>query len=194
VTGAARAAALLAALAGCSFEKDEFQLGEGPDAQEPIDPPDGEDAADESDGPDVPDLPDAPTTPDAPGGCPVALWLTCGDRIVGTTAAPPARSETSGYPQCVSWDETGPELLYAFSPAVTGMVSVTLSDTPPDEAEPPDDDVDLFVLDGECEAAACMAYGDVTASFSAVAGRTYYLSVDGFMGADSDFLLTLTCP
>jgi hypothetical protein len=71
---------------------------------------------------------------------------------------------------------------------------VKLSDVPPREDDPPVNDVDVFILDGECAASACMTYGDITTVFTAVAGRTYYLSVDGFMGAEGAYLLTLSCP
>jgi hypothetical protein len=57
-------------------------------------------------------------------------------------------------------------------------------------------DLDLFVLDagnGSCDPANCSEYGNSNTTFTAVPGQSYYLVVDGFAGAISDYTLEVTC-
>ncbi|MDY0003249.1 MAG: DUF4215 domain-containing protein, partial [Polyangia bacterium] len=82
----------------------------------------------------------------------------------------------------------GPEYAFVFTAPGNSTVKATLSGLA--------SDLDVFVIPdqaGRCEASACTAYGDTTASFAATTGTTYYLVVDGFMGASGAFTLTVTC-
>src|SRR5207247_7485315 len=57
-------------------------------------------------------------------------------------------------------------------------------------------DLDVFVLQDTgtgCDPANCVAHGDVSTSFAATAGATYYLVVDGRAGAAGPFTLTTDC-
>ena len=57
-------------------------------------------------------------------------------------------------------------------------------------------DLDIFVLDGEgdtCNAANCIAFGFSSTSFTAEAGRTYRLVVDGYRGATSAYNISVEC-
>ena len=87
---------------------------------------------------------------------------------------------------CTDWDESGPEYAYTFVPSVSGQVDVSLSDLSAD--------LDLFILAPGCNATNCLAYGDVTASFDAVAGQLYYIVVDGYEGAVGDYTINVSCP
>jgi hypothetical protein len=87
------------------------------------------------------------------------------------------------YP-CAAWNESGPEYTYTFVPAATGRINASLSGMT--------GDLDLFVLDGagnSCSASTCLAHGDSSATFTAQAGHTYRLVVDGFNGAVSNYTL-----
>jgi hypothetical protein len=97
---------------------------------------------------------------------------------------------------CTDWSYEGPEYTYTFVSPVTGDVTIALSNL--------DADLDVVVLTaggaGECLASACVAFSDQASTidesvtFAATAGATYYVVVDGFMGAESGYTVTLTCP
>jgi len=87
---------------------------------------------------------------------------------------------------CTGWDESGPEYAYTFVPSVGGQVDVSLSDLSAD--------LDLFIVAPGCNAANCLAYGDETVSFDAVAGELYYIVVDGYEGAVGDYTISVSCP
>jgi len=89
---------------------------------------------------------------------------------------------------CIGWDESGPEYAYSFVPDVSGTATATLSGMSAD--------LDVFVLDGwwgVCSPGNCIAYHNTSATFNVVAGETYYLVVDGYQGAISDYTLSVTC-
>ncbi len=106
-------------------------------------------------------------------------------------------------------NETAPEVAYEFSPATLGPVTVTLKVTPDpsstDMSAPPTDvDLDLFVLDSACTAAApCMnpalpggGFQGVTAgtgtesvTFIGDPNKIYFIVVDGKNGATANYEL-----
>jgi hypothetical protein len=54
----------------------------------------------------------------------------------------------------------------------------------------------VFVLDhagGVCDGANCLEYGDNQVTFTAVANTTYYIVVDGYFGAVSDYTIDVSC-
>ena len=167
-------------LAACAFEEDHFQLGASPDADPDVSdaslPPDGEDE----------DEPDA--GPDA------SLWcgppaLACGAAAQhGTTRGPHATDLVDLYASCSDWDESGPEAVYAFTAPAPGTYTAVLSGVATGI------DLDLFVLEAGCPAQTCLSFGDAGANFTAVAGVTYYLVIDGFEGAEGDFDVGVNCP
>jgi len=84
--------------------------------------------------------------------------------------------------------ESGPEYAYEFTADTTCPMNVILSEM--------DQDLDIFVLDNStsaCNASTGIAAGDVSAAFDAVSGETYYLLVDGYEGAVSDYKLNVRC-
>ena len=101
----------------------------------------------------------------------------------------------SGCSSSTNW--TGPELIYEFSPMITGEYTFELTGL--------SSDLDLFVLQeedvtGACDANNCLDYSNNAASTDesiTVAlenGVTYYVVVDGFLGNTSTFDLSLSCP
>lgn len=93
--------------------------------------------------------------------------------------------------ECLPWSTTGKEYIYSFTPVASGEVTVALSGLAADV------DLDLIVLeelDGYCNPESCTAYGDTTATFTAVAGTSYFIIVDGFLGDEGDYTITTTCP
>lgn len=93
-------------------------------------------------------------------------------------------SDVSSY-CCSSWDESGPERLYAVEVASNSSLLVELLDVA-------GGDVDLFVLDS-CSAGDCLAAGDSIIYLSDLAAGTYFIVVDGYEGATAIYDLRLTC-
>ena len=167
--------------AACAFEKDRFQLGMAPDGDlTDLDADPTRDGGD--DGPDP--------RPDAPA-CPPPERVSCpatGHTVdEGSTLDPGATALTEAY-ACSDWDESGPESTYVFTPDVSGEVTVGLTDLAAGI------DLDVFVLEAGCPAEDCLAFGDATATFTAEAGVTYHLVVDGYEGAAGVYTLELHCP
>lgn len=111
--------------------------------------------------------------------------LECGDSDSWNNGASGSTNLINSY-SCSSWDESGPEYAYTFSPSVDGQVEISLSNMSAD--------LDLFVSTPGCNATSCIAYGNATASFDAVAGQIYYVVVDGYQGAVSDYTIGVSCP
>ena len=91
---------------------------------------------------------------------------------------------------------TGPEYLYEFMAPVPATYTVELTGMTAD--------LDLFVLDaagGDCEVAPCLAHAasagaaDESLTFVATTdGQLFYLAVDGYQGATSDYTIEVSCP
>ena len=103
---------------------------------------------------------------------------------VGSTNAVPVYG-------CIGWDESGPEYTYSYTAAQTGTATVDLSVTGWLNFS----DLDVFVLDGStgtCDPNNCTTFGDSVASWPVTAGSTWFISVDGYLGDSSDYVLSLT--
>ncbi len=112
--------------------------------------------------------------------CSSAIVLNCGDVVTGDNTGMPNNVETYS---CTGWTESGGEVVYTFTLDGDYHVTGTLSDMSAD--------LDIWLL-GSCDEADCLAYGNT--SFQADLGAgTYYISVDGYNGAESSFTLTLDC-
>jgi cysteine-rich repeat protein len=124
------------------------------------------------------------------GTCNPLYTLQCGDTDAWTTEYYDNNVEWYG---CYVLSETGPEYTYSFTPSQTGDVTVSLSGL--------DQDLDIFVLVnpyGSCKPGNCVASGTSGTSpeevtFYGVAGRTYYIVVEGYNGAMGSYDLSLTC-
>jgi hypothetical protein len=114
--------------------------------------------------------------------------IDCGQTVVGTTNG--ACSEVNFY-NCGEAYTTGPEVAYTFSVEEPSQLTATLNITG-------GADLDLFVLD-ELDPNACIAYSNQGGTIieqlliDVFPGRTYYLVVDGFNGAQGEFELSLSC-
>jgi hypothetical protein len=96
------------------------------------------------------------------------------------------RVKTYGwYPDCVSWDESGPEDIYEFTLAtLNARITATLSSYSAD--------LDVCLL-RECGQQTCFSHGDVEAVATDVYPGRYYIAVDGFNGAEGSYMLSLEC-
>lgn len=115
--------------------------------------------------------------------CTPAGTISCDQTITGDT-----NSGTDTFTQysCQAWAETGPELVYEFTPDTSGAIRVRFTETP-------GADLDLWLLDSLCAEDQCVAYGDNDFEFEVTAGTTYFLAVDGYDGVAATFSLELDC-
>ena len=121
------------------------------------------------------------------GTCIPARLIDCGDTDAWNNGGAGSWTLVDTY-SCTGWNESGPEVTYLFQPAVDASVTVELANM--------NADLDVFVAqDGGagCQGTACAAFGNTSATFSVQAGEDWYVTVDGFNGAVSDFDLTVTC-
>ena len=123
--------------------------------------------------------------------CTATQALSCGATITGSNSGGPSDNNTYS---CANWNNTGPEAVYAITPAQSGVASVTMSGLSAA--------LDLFVTTGgagSCDPTGCLdvggieGTGDETVTWTATGGTTYYLVADGYQGATSSFSLTANC-
>ncbi len=114
---------------------------------------------------------------------PSGLTLDCASEVTGSNEG--GANAIGAYDCAPTWDESGPEQVYAFTPAATTRVRLQLADETAS--------LDLFVLHAECRDGACVARGAGTTTFVAAADETYYLVVDGFRGAQGRYRLRVDC-
>ncbi len=134
-----------------------------------------------------PTAPPATQTPPPGNGCYAPYDFYCGAMTYLSNDMEGSTDRVDSY-ACSPWDESGPEIAMRFIPTQSGPATVTLFDTTAD--------VDVFVLQDTgsgCDPATCIAYDDAMATFDVVAGQTYYLVVDGYMGAVGYFSIQLDC-
>ena len=113
--------------------------------------------------------------------CTGAVNLTCGQTYAGTTVG--GASNVATY-SCQTWDESGPEKVHKIVTTSTGTLTATLSNMSVD--------LDVFIL-SSCNASACVASGDITASYANAPAGTYYIVVDGYGGVSGTYSLNVTC-
>jgi hypothetical protein len=126
--------------------------------------------------------------------CSPATTIQCGDNLSGNNSGGTnTLSDWGSY--CSGVSNTGPESYYVFSHSTGGTVTAELSISG-------SDDLELFVVGaagGDCDPSGdCLDYSQSTTttetvSFTATAGDTYYLIVDGYNGASGAFSLSVTC-
>jgi hypothetical protein len=116
--------------------------------------------------------------PDCSEAIPVSLVPNSSQVFVGDTT-----SESALIPSysCQPWNESGPEVIYEVTTTEPLLLHAILSS--------PGIDLDIFLL-SDCDTDACVAAH--TAEFMAeIPAGTWYLIVDGFMGAAGAYDLTL---
>ena len=127
----------------------------------------------------------------ASGECTATRTLTCDQTVDGDTTV--GRVDRVDAWNCSELVEDGYEDIYRWVAPRTGLVSAVLDIQG-------NFDLDLVVLEDlgtGCSPTACLASstrtGDEIAPFVAVAGRTYYIVVDGFLEAAGPYRLTVDC-
>jgi disulfide bond formation protein DsbB len=122
------------------------------------------------------------------GECVPADSISCGEIKTSSNAGPGHTDVIEDY-SCTSWDESGPEYMYSFTPTTTGEVTALLTVSG-------DDNLDIFVLEASssCDGNACVAFGASTAQWTAGADESYLIVVDGNEGGEGDFSLEILCP
>ncbi|MBJ93440.1 MAG: hypothetical protein CMP23_03095 [Rickettsiales bacterium] len=129
------------------------------------------------------------------GDCNPIGNIGCGDVITGSNdmaGSTDQQTEFCGNPLGPGW--SGPEVAWVFSPQDDGLVDITLTDL--------SEDLDIMVLvqdsDG-CDENDCEASGwnpppqPEQMDWYAFSGTPYYIVIDGWNGAVSDFTMTVTC-
>jgi hypothetical protein len=127
------------------------------------------------------------------GICSTPATLACGAMLSGTTVgAAPTLERYACSPRL----DSGGEVIYKLTAANAGNVSVTLTG---DGMA----DLDLVVLaadaNGGCEplstcvTASATASATETVSFTATAGATYFIIVDGYQGAAGAYAIAVSC-
>jgi len=114
-----------------------------------------------------------------------ALDLTCGSHDEWQNNGMGSFDQIEAYP-CNSYDYPGPE--YAYTLTVDDDAAVTITDD--------NIDIDILVLEElgtGCNPAACMTYGLNSVTFDALADVIYYVVMDGYNGAEGDYILDVSC-
>ncbi|MEW5869829.1 MAG: PA14 domain-containing protein [Chloroflexota bacterium] len=125
------------------------------------------------------------------GVCIPNMPIFCGSTYNGRNDQPGSNNQITSYP-CSTWTESGPEVTYRFSPSLTGQATITLTNMSAD--------LDLFILDGAsgaCSNQNCLTKSDTAANESVTlniqAGQLFYIVVDGYKNAISDFTIGVQC-
>jgi len=122
--------------------------------------------------------------------CTNAVDLACGDSYQGTNAN--GNDDVSAY-QCagnvLNVENNGPEVVHTLTTTQAGWVDILLTGL--------SENLELFLLD-ECDAATCLRFsqnpGTQDEAISIFLGPgTYYIVVDGYNGAVSDYTLQVDC-
>ena len=124
--------------------------------------------------------------------CAPVATLACGSQVEGDTSDPNSgyTDVIDGYPVTIG-NYSGPEVAYAFRPLEDGEVHWSLVDPDPTIVN-----FDLFVLDGSsgsCLATQAVTRGFNDVRFDAVAGRNYFLVLDGYDGDVGAFEARVDC-
>jgi hypothetical protein len=89
---------------------------------------------------------------------------------------------------CTAITYDGPEFAYRYVAEQTGQVTVAL--------QLDGVDLDLMILEDTglgCNPASCNAWGESTATWTATAGKTYYVVLEGYQAATGAYDLTFNC-
>lgn len=113
-----------------------------------------------------------------------AITASCNWYDIGDTRG--ASSNVSTYSCQPLYNESGPEQVYILDLPAKVFLIASVIPLPPTSP-----DVDVFVL-SEPFPNSCVAYGNTVAAVSAGPG-TYYIVVDGYMGAAGEYWLEIEC-
>ncbi|MCP4803811.1 MAG: M23 family metallopeptidase [Proteobacteria bacterium] len=131
------------------------------------------------------------TTCENVGPCENVTSLTCGDTWSSANNGSGSTSTHSAY-GCEEWTYTGPEIAVAVSTGLSEPVTVAMTGLSAD--------LDLYALGtSSCDGSSCVASSSnpdaesESVTWSASAGSTYTVVVDGYQGATSSFSLSVDC-
>jgi len=130
---------------------------------------------------------DCMAMPECPEVCAPTFTAECGGHYHGDTRLPGTADEIDRY-SCATWEESGPEDVLSFTAPSDGSVTARISGHTVD--------LDIFILEDTgagCVSTGCIAFHNNTAVFDAVAGRTYYIIIDGYLGVSGDYNLEVVC-
>ena len=123
--------------------------------------------------------------------CNVERELSCGSVVQGRNDGP-GSARVHGFYGCGTSVHNGPEVAYRVVASRSGPVTISLSKLSAD--------LDLFVLRTEaCDARECLDWShrsdnnDESVTLQAEAGSTFGAVIDGFDGATSDYVLSVSC-
>ncbi|MDP4711011.1 MAG: cohesin domain-containing protein [Saprospiraceae bacterium] len=122
--------------------------------------------------------------------CSVAVALTCGVTYSGSNATGTDAVSGYGCEGVINVENNGPEVVHTFTIAESGNVNIYLTGLTAN--------LELFLLD-DCDQNACIDFsentgtGDEQINANLLAG-TYYVVVDGYNGAVSNYSLRVECP
>ena len=130
----------------------------------------------------------------ATGACNPIGNLSCGDVISGSNSMAGSTNIQDEYCGFNPAGWSGPEVSWLFTPPADGFVDVTLTGLTADL------DIQALVQDGNsCDPNDCEANGwnpppqPEQMDWFAFAGTPYYILIDGWQGAVSNFTMTITC-
>jgi hypothetical protein len=130
---------------------------------------------------------DCMSLPGCPTTCTPTATVVCGGRYAGDTRLSGTTDDVDRW-SCSVWDESGPEDVTTFTAPSSTRVTARISGHSVD--------LDVFVLEDTgsgCVNTNCIAFDNNTASFDAVAGHTYYIIIDGYLGVSGDYNLEIDC-
>gem|GEM_PF-576382 len=114
--------------------------------------------------------------------CSNATTLSCGASVSGNNFSGSNNFNAYG---CTNWLESGKERIYRVVTTSSGNLTATLSNLTAD--------LDVFILNA-CGSNNCIAFGDNTATAVNAPPGTYFIVIDGYLGASGSFSLNVTCP
>jgi|GEM_PF-1444152 len=121
--------------------------------------------------------------------CDMAIEIECGERDGNNDTGMFSTDQYCG----TSANLTGPEVAFALVPPTTQIYTFEL------DVFGAGQDLDMFLLDDNCDAGDCIANSDGATndpdimSATLMQGETYFLIIDGDGGSISEFLLDVTC-
>ncbi|MFH2007326.1 MAG: hypothetical protein ABI333_12115 [bacterium] len=125
--------------------------------------------------------------------CTPQTTISCGDTLGGDTSSGLPNITAYG---CGAYNDSGPEAYFVFSHTSGGAVTIDLVGTG-------GADLELLLVGasgGDCDYQnSCLEYsqqsgGTEQIQFTAAAGSSYFIIVDGYSNAAGPFNLTVTCP
>jgi hypothetical protein len=128
---------------------------------------------------------DCDASPSCAELCTTDATVTCGQTYSGTTAGAP--NEINTWQGCAILTATGGEAAHALTVPGPRTVTARLSTAT--------QGLQLFATSQACSDRRCVAYdrGTRAVTFQAEPGESYWLVVDGILGAAGSYQLTITC-